>query len=664
METTTHRFEAEVEQVLRLVIESLYSNREVFLRELVSNSADALDKLRFSAATGAAEAAEGSELAIRIIPDRDAKTLTIWDNGIGMSHEELVDNLGTIARSGTRELVEKLKEAKESGDLSLIGQFGVGFYSSYLVADRVEVVTRAAGAEEAFRWTSEAKDSFTIEPAERDTHGTSVTLHLGDEHLEYLDPVRIRELVARYSDYMSWPIELATTTKEGDDYVEGFEKINAGSALWQRRTSEITDDKANELYRHVAGDFLAPLAWRHFRIEGTQLFSGMLFVPSHAPMTLLQPDASHGVRLYVRRVFILDDAEELLPTWLRFVRGVVDSEDLPLNVSREVLQDSRVVKIMRKQITKQALDLITEISEDTEKYTTFWNAFGPILKEALYAEPARAESLAPLLRFRSSEVDGLTSLAEVKERMKDGQKAIYYVVGESLAQAQRSPHIELLKKKGYEVLFLVDPVDPFGIGALREFDGVPLESASEAKLGEGDEAVDEDRSAALETLRGRFRQRLQDHVSEVRISARLVDSPTCLVVPPGGIDPHVERLMRAAQRDMPVQKRILEINPNHPIIENLRALIETQTAVERVDGFIELLYDQAKVAEGSALDDPAAFNARIAELLTDATQRLLPEMPEPKAVDSDAADPGAADPDAADPEGADPEADDEETPAG
>ncbi len=619
---TTHRFEAEVEQVLRLVIESLYSNREVFLRELISNSADALDKLRFSAVTDADALADGAELAVRLIPDREAGTLTIADNGIGMSRDELVDNLGTIARSGTRELVQKLKEAKESGDLSLIGQFGVGFYSSYLVADRVEVVSRAAGSDEAYRWSSDAKESFTIEPAERDEHGTSVTLHLAEEHKEFLDPVRLRGLVSRYSDYLSWPIELATSKKEGDEYVEGFEKINAGSALWQRPKGEIDDDKANELYHHLTGDYAAPLAWRHFRIEGTQLFSGMIFVPSHAPMTLFQPDAKHGVRLYVKRVFIMDDADALLPSWLRFMRGVVDSEDLPLNVSRELLQDSRVVKTIRKQVVKQALDLFAELAEDEARYKTFWEAFGPILKEALHSEPERAESLAPLLRFYSSDSDELTSLAAVKERMKEDQKAIYYVVGESLTQVQHSPHIESLRKLGYEVLYLVDPVDPFAIGALREFDGVPLESASDAEPGEADEA-DEDREVALEDLRARFRKQLQDHVSEVRISARLVDSATCLVVAPGGLEPHIERLLRAAQKDMPVQKRILEINPNHPVIENLRGLLESATAVERVDEWIELLYEQAKIAEGSPLEDPAAFNQRVTALLKDASERLL-----------------------------------------
>ena len=350
-EKQTHRFEAEVEQVLRLVIESLYSNREVFLRELVSNAADALDKLRFRAVTEP-DLKQCDELKVRLIPDREAGTLTIWDDGIGMSAEELVSHLGTIAKSGTRELVQKLKEAKTEGNLEVIGQFGVGFYSAYLVADRVEVVSRAAGSDEANRWISEGKQSFTVEPAERDVHGTSIVLHLGEEHKDFLDPVTLRRLVERYSDYLSWPIELKTSKKEGDSYVDTFEKINQGTALWQRPRDQVTDEQYQELYHHLTGDFQKALAWRHFKIEGMQQFAGVVFVPSQAPMNLWMPEATHGMRLYVKRVFIMDEAEELLPRWLRFVRGVVDSEDLPLNVSREILQDSRVVRTIQKQVVK------------------------------------------------------------------------------------------------------------------------------------------------------------------------------------------------------------------------------------------------------------------------------------------------------------------------
>ncbi len=622
---TTHRFEAEVEQVLRLVIESLYSNREIFLRELVSNAADALDKLRFRALTEPGLVAEGTELAIRLLPDRDAGTLTVSDNGVGMTREELIENLGTIAKSGTRELVQKLKESK-SADLSLIGQFGVGFYSAFLVADEVAVVSRAAGASEAHRWVSDGRGGFSVEPAEREGRGTSVVLRLSEEHREYLDPVRLRQLVERYSDYLSWPIELKTARKEGDSYVEGFEKINEGSALWQRQKSEVTEEQYRDLYHHLTGDWEKPLSWRHFKVEGVQEFAGIVFVPSRPPMSLWMPDAKHGVRLYVKRVFILDDADALLPRWLRFVRGVVDSEDLPLNVSRELLQDSRVVRTMRKQIVKQTLDLLKELADERpDDYRTFWSGFGAVLKEALHAEPEHRDALLPLLRFESSHGEGLTSLAEVKSRMKDGQKAIYYVLGESRRQVESSPHIEAVRARGYEVLYLVDPVDPFSIPALREYEGVPLASAGDAKLSlEGEAAKpDEERESALSALRARFRIKLQDEVSEVRLSTRLVGSPVCLVVPDGGLQPHLERILRAAQRDLPAQKRILEINPSHPIIESLRRALERGAAAEaKVDEWIEVLFDQAKIAEGSPIDDPARFNQRVTALLSEAAERL------------------------------------------
>lgn len=620
-EKTTHRFEAEVEQVLRLVIESLYSNREVFLRELVSNAADALDKLRFRAVTE--PALKDAELKIRLVPDREAKTLTVWDSGVGMTREELTSNLGTIAKSGTRELAQKLKEAKEAGDVSLIGQFGVGFYSAYLVADEVEVVSRAAGADEAFRWTSAGKGEFTVEPAEREAHGTSVVLHLNEEHQAYLDPVTLRRLVERYSDYLSWPIELSTTKKVGDSYETAFESINKGTALWQRPRAEVEDEQYVELYHHLTNDWEKPLAWRHFKLEGTLQFAGIVFVPKVAPMTMWMPEATHGVRLYVKRVFIMDDAEELLPKWLRFARGVVDSEDLSLNVSRELLQDSRIVRTIRKQIVKQTLDLLEEMAkEKPEDYASFWAQFGAILKEGLHMEPEQADALKPLLRFESSAVEGLTSLAEAKERMKEGQKALYYVIGESRKQVEASPHIESLKKKGYEVLFCTDPVDPFVMSSVTEWDGTPIESASEGKLEvDEDEKVDEERESALRDVKERFRVKLQDVVSEVRVTTRLTDSPVCLVIPQGGLQPHLERILRAAQKDVPEQKRILEINPDHPVIENLRKMLEGAKAVEKVDEWITLLYDQAKIAEGSAIDDPASFNRRITALLEEASQR-------------------------------------------
>jgi molecular chaperone HtpG len=624
---TTHRFEAEVEQVLRLVIESLYSNREIFLRELVSNAADALDKLRFASLTQPELMPSEASLAIRLVPDRDAATLTLWDNGIGMTKDELAKNLGTIAKSGTRELMEKLRAAKEASDLSLIGQFGVGFYSAFLVADRVDVVSRAAGEETAHRWSSDGKGTFTIEPAEREVHGTSVVLHLSPTYREYLDPVRLRGLVERYSDYLSWPIELRTTKKSGDSYEESFERVNEGKALWQRPKSEVTEAQYKELYHHLSGDWEAPLGWRQFKIEGVQEFAGIVFLPKHPPLSLWMPDAKHGVRLYVKRVFIMDDADALLPRWLRFVRGVVDSADLPLNVSRELLQDSRITKTIKKQVAKQTLDLLKEMADErAEDYASFWNAFGAVLKEGLHMEPDQASAIAPLLRFESSAVDGLTSLADAKSRMKEGQKALYYVLGESRRQVEQSPHIEALRARGYEVLYLTDPVDPFAVESLKEWDGVPLESASDAELaidGEGATKIDASRESALEDLRNRFRVKLQEEVSEVRLSARLTSSPLCLVIPEGGLQPHVERILRAAQRDVPKQKRILELNPDHAVVERMRRVLEKGGADEKIDEWIELLFDQAKIAEGSPIDDPSRFNRRVDALLTDAAERLL-----------------------------------------
>ncbi|MGF1467764.1 MAG: molecular chaperone HtpG [Sandaracinaceae bacterium] len=617
-EKTTHRFEAEVEQVLRLVIHSLYSNREVFLRELLSNASDALDKLRFRSLTDKGLRAEDEELEVRLEVDAEAGTLAVADNGIGMTRDELIENLGTVARSGSRDFLKKLEEA-QAGDVSLIGQFGVGFYSAWLVADRVEVTSRAAGAEEAFRWVSEAQGTFTVEPAERESQGTTVLLHLAEDHRSYLEPHRIRQLVERYSDYLSFPIRLKA--KDGK-----LQPLNRGTALWQRPKQDVDDDQLKELYHHLSGDFRDPLAWRHFKLEGTQVFAGVVYLPSEPPFDLFHPEAKHGMRLYVKRVFILDDAEELLPRWLRFIRGVVDSEDLPLNVSREVLQDSRVVAFLRKQVVKQVLDMLGELADErADDYATFWSSFGAVLKEGLHLEPTRRDDIVPLLRFRTSEHDGLSSLSEVKDRMKEGQDAIPYILGESVAQVTGSPHLEALRKAGIEVLYLTDPVDPFAVPGLGSFDGVPLRSVTEGgfDIGEAGAAeVDEERDAALKDLKDRIRARLQEHVSEVRSSARLTDSPVCLVIAEGGLQPHLERILRSAQQDLPVQKRILEVNPEHPVIENLRRLL-ADGQDDTVDEWVDLLFDQARIAEGTPLEDPGAFSRRLTKLMEAASGQLV-----------------------------------------
>jgi molecular chaperone HtpG len=616
-EKSTHRFQAEVTKVLSLVIHSLYSNPEVFLRELVSNASDALDKLRFRAVTEPGLLPEEERLRVRLIPNAAERTLTIWDNGIGMTLEAMTKELGTVAHSGTRAFLEKVEQSKR-GDVSLIGQFGVGFYSAYLVADRVEVVSRAAGEEQAHRWESDGAETFTIETAERESQGTSVILHLKAD-ADYLEAFRIRSLVRRYSDFLDYPIELITEDKNKEDHVE---IVNQGKALWLRRPADVTEEQYAELYKHLTHDFEPALAHRHFQVEGTQLFTGLLFIPKHAPFDLFAPDSRHGVRLYVKRVFVMDDCEELLPRWLRFVRGVVDSEDLPLNVSRELLQDSSIVRVIRKQIVKQVTDELDHLAKDPARYAEFWGAFGNVFKEGLHFDPDQKDRLAPLLRYESSHGSGLVSLAEYRARMPEGQAAIYYVIGESRALTERSPHTEALKKRGYEVLYMTDPVDSFAIDGLDEFDGVPLVSATGSDLKLPDGATPEkaaENEAALRDLREHMRRKLQDHVSEVRVSDRLTDSPACLVVPDGGLQPYIERALRATRKDAPRTKRILEVNAGHPLVKNLERLCEREPESERLGEWIELLFDQALLAEGSPVEDPVRFATRLTRLLEDAS---------------------------------------------
>ena len=624
---TTHRFEAEVDQVLRLVIRSLYSNKEIFLRELLSNASDALDKLRFRALTEPS-LLPGEELRIRIDANAAEKTLTIWDNGIGMSKDELTANLGTIAKSGTRELLERVKASGQAtADLALIGQFGVGFYSSFLVAERVDVISRAAGSDEAWRWSSDAQGTFTLEPAKRDVRGTGIVLHLGSDHLDFLRTWKLEELVRKWSDYLEWPIELRLEREKADETAPlEWRRVNRGSPVWQRPANEVTAEQYEELYRHISHDWEKPLAWRHFKIEGTQEFAGLLYIPRQAPFDLFSPEPKHGVRLHVKRVFVMEDCDEVLPRWLRFVRGVVDSEDLPLNVSREMLQDSRITKGIRKQVIKQALDAFSELAEKRpEDYALFWKTLGAVLKEGLHYEPEQTERLSKLLRYASSAGD-MVSLADYKGRMKEGQKAIYYALGESRKQIESSPHIEGLIKRGYEVIFMIDPVDQFAVQSLREFDGVSLQSASAADLDLGVSTSNEGSEEAKENLgelRSRMRARLQEHVSEVRASHRLIDSPACLVIPENGLPPHLERILRASQQGMPTQKRILELNPDHPLIRALVQLVEKQSDRPEIDEWIDMLYEAALVAEGSPIDDPGRFTKRMTSLMTNAASRLV-----------------------------------------
>ncbi len=625
------RFQAEVTQVLRLVIDSLYSNKDVFLRELVSNAADALDKLRFSAIEKPELLPPGYAAKVQLIPDEQARTLTISDSGIGMSREALARDLGTVARSGSKELLAQLAQAQAQHDMKLIGRFGVGFYSGYLVADRIDVISRAAGSDEAWKWSSDGKETFTVEPAERQSIGTSIVLHLSTEHADYAREHTLRELVSRYSDFISYPIELAVTrnvsgTKEdSDEKAEPkketrFEAINKASALWMRAEKDVTDEQYEELYKHLTHDWEPPLARTHFHVEGTQMFTGLLYLPKRPPFDLSNPEWRHGVRLYVRRVFIMEQCEELLPRWLRFVRGVIDSDDLPLNVSRELLQDSALVRTIKKQVTRRVLDMLGKLATDKpDEYLGFFQSFGAVLKEGLHFEPTYADKIAPLLRYESSNVQGFTSLAEYKKRMVEGQTKIYYALGPSTALLAASPLLESLKKRGYEVLYMTHGVDQWAIEGLPEFDGTKLVDAmregQDDALDAKDAASEEGAKKELSSLLSRCKDVLTAHVSDVRVSQRLTDSPACLVTPMGGVPAHIERLLRAHQQDLPEQKRILELNPGHSVVQRMRELHEKDASSSQVSEWAELLYDQALLVEGSPLPDPARFAKRLSQLM-------------------------------------------------
>ncbi|AKF83464.1 heat shock protein 90 [Myxococcus fulvus 124B02] len=639
----THAFQAEINQLLSLVINSLYSHKEIFLRELVSNASDALDRLRFRAITEPELLADAPELELRILPDAEKNTLTIEDTGVGMSHDELVKNLGTIAHSGSREFIQAMTQRGQK-DMQLIGQFGVGFYSAYLVADRVEVISRAAGKDsQAWKWTSEAHGTFTVEPAERAARGTSVILHLKEDQKEFLDEWRVRSLITQYSDYVGHPIKLQVTktTGTGDDAKteSSLEVVNKASALWQRAKSDITDEQYQEFYKHLTHDWEKPLAWTHFKADGNQQFTGLLFLPQNPPFDL-NAQQQRGVRLFVKRVFIMDRCEELVPQWLRFVRGVIDSDDLPLNVSRELLQDSQVVRAIRKHVVKKSLDLLEKLAKDKpEDYTTFWKAFGTVLKEALATEAEHKDKVGGLLRYESSRDEGLTSLADYVSRMKEGQEALYYIYGESRKAVEDSPHLEALKQRGYEVLFMTDPVDEWAAQGLREFQGKPLVSALQAdlKLQSTDEQKKEheEKSEGLKGLTSRMKDVLQDSVREVRVSDRLTDSPVCLVVPEGGSPAYLERLLQQRGKGMPRVKRILEVNPKHPVIEHLKTLHAQDPAQAQVAEWIELLHDQALLTEGSTISDPNRFARRLTTLLTQvagqAVKAPMPDAPKPEA---------------------------------
>jgi len=621
-----HVFQAEVNEVLSLVVNSLYSHREVFLRELISNAADALDQLNFKALTEHTLLGDDKELRVELIRDEKAKTLTIRDNGIGMTRDELIGNLGTIARSGSKKLMQSLSPEQKK-DITLIGQFGVGFYSAFLVADSVTVVSRKAGSDEAWIWESEAKGDFEVRPGQRAGRGTDVVLHLKDDAKEYAEEWPVREVVRKYSDYVRWPIRMEIERGEGAEKKVEWQTLNAARALWMRSKSEIDDAQYTEFYKSLSHDWQDPLAWTHFKVEGTHELAGLLFLPGKAPFDLGERKKS-GVRLFSKRVFIMDDAQEIVPEWLRFVRGVVDSEDLPLNVSREILQKDATTRFIKKQVVGKTLSLLEELAAEGEtertvdgekqtvrRYETFWTEFGRNLKEGVYHDLESRDRLAALLRFHSSGAEGWHGLKDYVGRMPEDQKSIYYVAADSLATAKASPHIEALKKRGFEVLLMVDTIDEWIVDALREFDGKPFVSAAKGALDlpetEADKQQKEQKQKDYGPMLERVQKVLDEHVKTVRTTDRLTDSPACLVSDEHGISARQERVLREAGHEVPHKKRILELNPDHAVVKKMLALDDEAQFAD----WSLLLHDQALLAEGALPPDPAAFNRRLAALM-------------------------------------------------
>ncbi|MCH8503734.1 MAG: molecular chaperone HtpG [Ectothiorhodospiraceae bacterium] len=619
----TREFQTEVRQLLDLMIHSLYSNREIFLRELISNASDAADKLRFQALQDEGLLEGDGELAIRVSFDKDARTITVADNGVGMSREEVQENLGTIARSGTRQFLQNLS-GDQARDSSLIGQFGVGFYSAFIVADRVVVDTRKAGeaAETGVRWESTGDGQYVIETVEQPGRGTTVTLHLKEDADEFLDGYRLRQIIRTYSDHIDLPIRMPAEQSGEEGEAAGEETVNKASALWMRPKSEISDEQYEEFYKHVAHDFEGPLAWMHNKVEGNQSYTSLLYIPKRAPFDLWDRESGHGVKLYVKRVFIMDDADQLMPRYLRFIRGVIDSDDLPLNVSREILQHNRQIDRIRAASVKRVLDQLDKLaSEQPESYAEFWKTFGRVLKEGPAEDFGNRERIGKLLRFASTHSDQSeesVSLADYIGRMKDGQEAIYYVTADSFTAARNSPHLEVFRKHGVEVLLLGDPVDEWLVSYLNEFDGKALVSAAKGelnldKLGAGDESKEEQEQVeeALKPLVERLKKGLEGRVVTVRVSRRLTDSPGCLVVGEQEFALSMQRMLRAAGHPFPTGKPSLEINPDHALVKRLQGVQDDTETSE----WAHVLYEQSLLMEGGQLDDPAAYIKRVNKLL-------------------------------------------------
>ncbi|GHA93071.1 molecular chaperone HtpG [Modicisalibacter luteus] len=631
MTTATHEetlgFQTEVKQLLHLMIHSLYSNREIFLRELISNAADACDKLRYEALDNDALYGSDSDLRIEIEHDTKAGTVTVRDNGIGMSRDEVIRNLGTIAKSGTAEFLKQLS-GEQQKDAKLIGQFGVGFYSGFIVADEVTVRTRRADAEEGVEWRSKGEGEFTIADIDKAERGTEIILHLKKDAKEFADDFRLRNLVRKYSDHIEVPVRMPKTETAKDDEgneVEGsevttWETVNEAQALWVRPKSEVSDDEYKAFYKHIAHDFSDPLTWSHNKVEGKLEYTSLLYVPGRAPFDLYERDGSRGVRLYVQRVFIMDDAEQFLPLYLRFVKGVVDTKDLSLNVSRELLQKDPQVDKMKSALTKRALDMLKKLAKDKEGYQAFWNAFGSVLKEGPAEDYANRDKIADLLRFSTTYTDTTVqdqSLADYVSRMKEGQQKIYYIIADSFNAAKHSPHLEIFRKKGVEVLLLHDRIDEWLMSHLTEYDGKSLADVAKGNLDLGDIEGEEEKQAqevtakAKEDLVKRVKEALGDEVQEVRVTHRLTDSPACVVLSEHDMGFQMRRIMEAAGQPVPEVKPILELNPEHALVTRLETAED-----DRFGDLARILLDQAIIAEGGHLNDPAAYVKRLNALLT------------------------------------------------
>ncbi|WP_337225009.1 molecular chaperone HtpG [Proteus terrae] len=616
----TRGFQSEVKQLLQLMIHSLYSNKEIFLRELISNASDAADKLRFRALSDAALYENNGELHVRISTDKEARTLTISDNGIGMTRDEVIDNLGTIAKSGTKSFLESIGQ-DQAKDSQLIGQFGVGFYSAFIVADKVTVRTRAAGesADKGVFWESEGEGDYTVADIEKADRGTEITLHLREGEDEYLDDWRLRSIISKYSDHISLPVEIETKNEE--DGTVTWEKINKAQALWTRNKAEVSDEEYKEFYKHISHDFADPLSWVHNRVEGKQEYTSLLYVPSKAPWDLWNREQRHGLKLYVQRVFIMDEAEQFMPNYLRFIRGLVDSNDLPLNVSREILQDSSVTRNLRSALTKRALQMLQKLAENKpEEYQAFWKEFGLVLKEGPAEDSSNIETIAKLLRFASTHNDSdaqTVSLEDYVGRMVDGQEKIYYITADSYAAAKNSPHLELFRKKGIEVLLLSDRIDEWMMNYLTEFDGKSFQSVSKAdesldKLADEEkQAEQEETDKQLAPFVERIKTLLGDKVKDVKLTHRLTDTPAIVTTSADEMTTQMAKLFAAAGQEVPEVKYNFELNPNHPLVKQTAELTDEALFAD----WVNLLLDQALFAERGSLEDPNQFIRLVNKLL-------------------------------------------------